>query len=156
MNLRPPGPERAPDESHSVSSGGIASQEPEITGDAELAASDGVAESGCVETPFGAPVVRRIGPDPGPHERLLTVREAETRALEAAGLLWSHGPSAQLFAAMIGAGRDRARRNRSPTTNTSLRSDHLLWMGVPRVCSAACGDALWAKARRSDVFMRTR
>ena len=79
MNLRPPGPERAPDESHSVSSGGIASQEPEITGDAELAASDGVAESGCVETPFGAPVVRRIGPDPGPHERLLTVREVAAR-----------------------------------------------------------------------------
>jgi len=62
-----------------VSSGGIASQEPEITGDAELAASDGVAESGCVETPFGAPVVRRIGPDPGPHERLLTVREVAAR-----------------------------------------------------------------------------
>jgi len=79
LNLRPPGPERAPDESHSVSSGGIASQEPEITGDAELAASDGVAESGCVETPFGAPVVRRIGPDPGPHERLLTVREVAAR-----------------------------------------------------------------------------
>src|SRR5882762_7724938 len=51
---RPPGPERAPPESYSVSSGGIASQEPEITGGAEPAASDGVAESGCVETPCGA------------------------------------------------------------------------------------------------------
>jgi hypothetical protein len=79
LNLRPPGPERAPPESHSVSSGGIASQEPEITGGAEPAASDGVAESGCVETPCGAPVVREMGPDPGPHERLLTVREVATR-----------------------------------------------------------------------------
>ena len=34
LNLRPPGPERVEAESHGVSSGGIASQEPEITGGA--------------------------------------------------------------------------------------------------------------------------
>ena len=75
MNLRLPGPERAEEESRSVSSAGTAQQPSEITGGVEPAASDGVAESGYVETPFGAPVVREVLVCPGPHERLLTVRE---------------------------------------------------------------------------------
>jgi hypothetical protein len=75
LTLRPAGPERAPEESHSVSSSETAPQPTEIIGDAELARSDGVADSGYVETPFGAPVVREVPADSGPHERLLTVRE---------------------------------------------------------------------------------
>ena len=79
MNLRPPGPERAAEESHGVASASTAPQPSEITGEAEPAASDRVAESGYVETPFGAPVVRELPPDPGPHERLLTAREIAAR-----------------------------------------------------------------------------
>ena len=44
-----------------------------------MARSDGVAERGYVETPFGAPVVRELPTDPGPHERLLTVRDVASR-----------------------------------------------------------------------------
>jgi excisionase family DNA binding protein len=55
------------------------SQPPEIPGHAEPVASEAVAESGYVATPFGAPVVRELPPDPGPHERLLTVREVANR-----------------------------------------------------------------------------
>jgi len=62
-----------------VASAGTATQPPEITRDAEPAGSDGLAERGYVETPFGAPVVRELPPDPGPHERLLTVREVASR-----------------------------------------------------------------------------
>jgi len=40
---------------------------------------DPVAENGSVETPFGAPVVRDLPPDPGPHERLITVRAVAAR-----------------------------------------------------------------------------
>ena len=47
----------------------------EETGASEASDSDTVAPSGYGETPFGAPVVRDLPPDPGPHERLLTVRE---------------------------------------------------------------------------------
>ena len=47
----------------------------ESTGEGKAPTSDTVAERGPVETPFGAPVVRELPPDPGPHERLLTVRE---------------------------------------------------------------------------------
>ena len=32
-----------------------------------------------VEIPVGAPVVREVPPDPGPHERLLTVRDVAGR-----------------------------------------------------------------------------
>jgi excisionase family DNA binding protein len=78
---RSSGPERAQAESHSVSWAGTARQPPEIIGDAEPAGSDGVAESGYVETPFGAPVVREVPADPGPHERLMTVREVPARRL---------------------------------------------------------------------------
>ena len=62
-----------------MASASTAPQPSEITGEAEPAVSDGVAESGYVETPFGAPVVRELPPDPGPHERLLTVREVAAR-----------------------------------------------------------------------------
>ncbi len=79
LNLRPPGPERAPAESHGVSSAGTAAQPPENTGKPEPGSSDGVAENGYVETPFGAPVVRELPADPGPHERLMTVREVASR-----------------------------------------------------------------------------
>ena len=74
MNLRPPGPERAEAEFHGVSSAGTAAEPPEIKGAAEPARSDGVAERRYVETPFGAPVVRELPPDPGPHEFLLTAK----------------------------------------------------------------------------------
>jgi excisionase family DNA binding protein len=40
---------------------------------------DPVAENGSVETPFGAPVVRELPPDPGPHECLITVRAVAAR-----------------------------------------------------------------------------
>ena len=79
MNLRPPGPERALEESHSVSSAVTAEQAPEKTDEREAASLDTVASHPLVETPFGAPVVRAIPPDPGPHERLLTVREVASR-----------------------------------------------------------------------------
>jgi excisionase family DNA binding protein len=62
-----------------VSSVGTASQPSEKTGNAEAAGSDAVAGSGYVATPFGAPVVRELAADPGPHEVLLTVREVANR-----------------------------------------------------------------------------
>jgi len=51
----------------------------ERTEAASAADSDIVEPSGYSETPFGAPVVRDLPRDPGPHERLLTVREAASR-----------------------------------------------------------------------------
>ncbi len=66
-------------EIHSVSSVGTVSQPPEIREHAQPAGSDTVAESGYAATPLGAPVVRELQPDLGPHERLLTVREVAGR-----------------------------------------------------------------------------
>ena len=40
---------------------------------------DPVAENPTVETQFGAPVVRELPPDPGPHERLINVRAVAAR-----------------------------------------------------------------------------
>jgi hypothetical protein len=40
---------------------------------------DPVAENASLETPFGAPVVQELSPDPGPHERLMTVRGVADR-----------------------------------------------------------------------------
>jgi excisionase family DNA binding protein len=40
---------------------------------------DRVAENALAETQFGAPVVRELPPDPGPHERLITVRAVAAR-----------------------------------------------------------------------------
>ena len=102
MNLRPPGPERALEESHAVSSASTAAQPPEITGDAEPAGSDGVAESGYVETPFGAPVVRELPPDPGPHERLLTVRDVASRLGVSSALVYKLCQRNELLALRIG------------------------------------------------------
>ena len=79
LNLRPPGPERAPAESHCVSSAITAEQASEKTSEQEAPSLDTVASVPLVETPFGAPVVRELPPDPGPHERLLTVREVASR-----------------------------------------------------------------------------
>jgi len=50
-----------------------------VTSVEPCSAGFGVAERGYVETPFGAPVVRGLPADPGPHERLLTVREVASR-----------------------------------------------------------------------------
>jgi excisionase family DNA binding protein len=85
-----------------VSSAGTASQTPEITGRAEPAGSDGVAESGYVETPFGAPVVRDAAADPGPHERLLTVREVAVRLGVCRALVYRLCERNQLAAVRIG------------------------------------------------------
>lgn len=46
----------------------------ESTEEQQARLTDGMAQSTWVETPFGAPVVREFPPDPGPHERLMTVR----------------------------------------------------------------------------------
>ena len=78
-NLRPPGPEGAPNESHGVSAAGIGSQPVETIQEQHAPSLDPVAENALVETQFGAPVVRELSPDPGPHERLMTVRAVADR-----------------------------------------------------------------------------
>jgi hypothetical protein len=60
---------------------GTARQPSEITGEAEPAVSHGVAEGGYARTRFGAPVVRSVPADPGPHERLVTIREVAADSL---------------------------------------------------------------------------
>jgi excisionase family DNA binding protein len=70
--------------------------------DAEPAASDGVAESGYVETPFGAPVVRDVLADPGPHERLMTVREVAARLGVCTALVYRLCQRNELLALRIG------------------------------------------------------
>ena len=79
LNLRPPGPERALEEFHRIPSAGTPEQPSENTGEQEASTVDTVALLPLVETPVGAPVVRELPPDPGPHERLLTVRQVATR-----------------------------------------------------------------------------
>src|SRR5258708_29823751 len=74
-----PGPEGEKDESHGVSEGGSGSQPLETIQEQPPPILDPVAENGSVETPFGAPVVRDLPPDPGPHERLITVGAVATR-----------------------------------------------------------------------------
>jgi excisionase family DNA binding protein len=78
-NLRPPGPEPEREEFHGVAPGGTGEQPAEKTEERDTADSDTVAPNGYGETAFGAPVVRDLPPDPGPHERLLTVREVSAR-----------------------------------------------------------------------------
>ena len=78
-NLRPPGPEGAQNESHGVSAAGIGSQPVETIQEQHAPSLDPVAENALVETQFGAPVVRELSPDPGPHERLMTVRAVADR-----------------------------------------------------------------------------
>jgi len=79
LNLRPPGPEPETEEFHTVTSGRMGEQPLEKTAAVEATDSDLVAPSGYGETPFGAPVVRDLPPDPGPQERLLTVRQIASR-----------------------------------------------------------------------------
>ena len=79
LNLRPPGPEGAQDEAHGVSAAGIGSQPVETIQEQQAPSLDPVAENASLETPFGAPVVRELSPDPGPHERLMTVRGVADR-----------------------------------------------------------------------------
>jgi excisionase family DNA binding protein len=79
LNLRPPGPEGAQDESHSISAAGFGSQPVETIQKQQAPSLDPVAENASLETPFGAPVVQELSPDPGPHERLMTVRGVADR-----------------------------------------------------------------------------
>ena len=62
-----------------MTSRGTHEQPVETTEVAGGADSDTVAPNGYSETPFGAPVVRELPPDPGPHDRLLTVRDVASR-----------------------------------------------------------------------------
>ncbi len=79
MNLRPPGPEGAQTESHGIAEAGFGSQPAETIQEEQASILDPVAQNGSVETQFGAPVVRELPPDPGPHERLITVRVVAAR-----------------------------------------------------------------------------
>jgi excisionase family DNA binding protein len=79
LNLRPPGPEGEKDESHGLSEGGNGSQPVETIQEQPPPILDPVAENASVEMQFGAPVVRELPPDPGPHERLITVRAVAAR-----------------------------------------------------------------------------
>jgi len=67
------------EEFHRIPSAGTPEQPSENTGEQEATSLDTVARHPLVETPFGAPVVRELPPDPGPHERLLAVREVASR-----------------------------------------------------------------------------
>ena len=60
-----------------MASASTAPQPSEITGEAEPAVSDGVAESGYVETPFGAPVVRELPPGSTPWARAKSAADFE-------------------------------------------------------------------------------
>ena len=79
MNLRPPGPEGAQNEIDGVAGHGIGEQPAEIIRDDSAVDLDALAQNASDATQFGAPVVRELPPDPGPHERLLTVREVASR-----------------------------------------------------------------------------
>ncbi len=79
LNLRPLGPEGEKDESHGVSQGGFGSQTLETIQEQRAPSLGPVAENASVETSFGAPVVRELPPDPGPHEQLITVRAVAAR-----------------------------------------------------------------------------
>ena len=85
-----------------MSSAGTAAEPPEIKGAAEPARWDGVAERRYVETPFGAPMVREVLADPGPHERLLTVREVAARLGVCTALVYRLCEQNELVALRIG------------------------------------------------------
>lgn len=68
-------PERAKHESEA----GTGSQPVESIQEQLAPSLDPVAENASVETQFGAPVVRELSPDPGPLERLMTVRGVADR-----------------------------------------------------------------------------
>jgi excisionase family DNA binding protein len=73
-----------------------------MTGNAQAADSDGVAANGYVETPFGAPVVREIPADLGPHERLMTLREVAARLGVCRALVYRLCQRNELTAVRIG------------------------------------------------------
>jgi excisionase family DNA binding protein len=102
LNLRPPGPEPEREEFHGVTSGGTGSQPVETTGAGEAADSDTVAPNGYGHPPFGAPVVRDLAPDPGPHERLLTAREVASRLRVSKALVYKLCERNELPAVRIG------------------------------------------------------
>ena len=79
MNLRPPGPERPKDEIHSVVPSGTETQPLETSRVETHATSDALAQIPPRGTPFGAPVVGELSPDPGPHEFLLTANMVAER-----------------------------------------------------------------------------
>jgi hypothetical protein len=62
-----------------VFSADTAAQALEKTGKQHAPSLDTVAPRASIETRFGASVVRELPPDPGPHERLLTVRQVASR-----------------------------------------------------------------------------
>jgi excisionase family DNA binding protein len=74
----------------------------EKTGAGEAADSDTVAPSGYGERQFGAPMVRDLARDPGPHERLLTVREVAARLGVSAALVYRLCKSRRLQSLRIG------------------------------------------------------
>jgi excisionase family DNA binding protein len=79
LNLRPPGPEGTQDASHGVSERGTESQPVGIPRVEPRATSDALAQNAPRETPLGAPVVRALPLDPGPHEFLLTAKMVAER-----------------------------------------------------------------------------
>ena len=62
-----------------MSPDGSEAQVSEIAGGDDRPTSHAFAQSAPDETPFGAPVVHELPPDPGPHERLITVRSVAAR-----------------------------------------------------------------------------
>jgi excisionase family DNA binding protein len=85
---RPSGPEGSRNEIDGVSPGGFDSQPAVIPRGDDDADSDGLAQNAPDATPFGAPVVHDLPPDPGPHEKLLTVREVAGRLGVSAALVY--------------------------------------------------------------------
>jgi excisionase family DNA binding protein len=85
-----------------VAPGGIGEQALEETKLGNAADSDTVAPSGYGETPFGAPVVRDLPPDPGPHERLLTVRQVAARLGISTALVYRLSEKQKLQSVRIG------------------------------------------------------
>jgi excisionase family DNA binding protein len=102
LNLRRPVPEPALEEFHTVAFGGTGSQPVEKTGAVETADSDTVAPNRYRETPFGAPVVRDLALDPGPHERLLTVRQVAARLGVSTALVYRLSERKELQSLRIG------------------------------------------------------
>ena len=82
--------------------GGTGEQPVESTGELEPADSDTVAPSGYGHPPFGAPVVRDLPPDPGPHECLLNVREVASRLGVSTALVYRLCEGKKLHSLRIG------------------------------------------------------
>jgi excisionase family DNA binding protein len=63
---------------------------------------DPVAENASVEMQFGAPVVRDLPPDPGPHERLITVGDIAARLCVSAASVYKLCQRGELRGLRIG------------------------------------------------------